>query len=348
MSGLKDKDGSGKSKRLATRAKRIVELYVRLIEGKVVKKLEEMDRYCVDERTIERDFAELRALFSEMNAAGDEGCIELVYDKANGWYYAKNPNPKYLDNNEILALCKIILESRAFSKNEMRSIIERLINGCVPREGMNLARKMLVNEMYHYVELQEKDASLDVIWELGECIGEHEVIEIRFHRQDDDTVITRTVEPLGIMFSEYYFYLNAFIVSQKEDGKLKQWYDYPTIFRIDRISSISRKNIKFAVPYSNRFQEGEYRKKIQFMYAGEPKRVTFRFTGPSVNAILDRLPTAEILSKDGEGYTVRAEAFGQGLYMWLLSQGPAVEIISPPSAREEMKAIILQMAEKYK
>ena len=41
-------------------------------------------------------------------------------------------------------------------------------------------------------------------------------------------------------------------------------------------------------------------------------------------AVLDRLPTAEILGEQDGKYEVRAEVFGQGIEMWLRSQGSYV------------------------
>lgn len=63
------------------------------------------------------------------------------------------------------------------------------------------------------------------------------------------------------------------------------------------------------------------------MYGGKLQKVTFRYTGSDIDAILDRLPTAESMDEDDEGYTVRAEVFGKGIDMWLRSQGDQVEVI---------------------
>ena len=61
------------------------------------------------------------------------------------------------------------------------------------------------------------------------------------------------------------------------------------------------------------------------MYGGKLERVKFRYSGPSIEAVLDRLPTARILSQDENGWTVEAEAFGKGIEMWLRSQGDFIE-----------------------
>ena len=63
------------------------------------------------------------------------------------------------------------------------------------------------------------------------------------------------------MFSEYYFYLIAWFA---DDSK-----DYPAVFRVDRISNVNCSEEKFKIPYSERFEEGEFRKRIQFMYGGK-------------------------------------------------------------------------------
>ena len=41
---------------------------------------------------------------------------------------------------------------------------------------------------------------------------------------------------------------------------------FPTIYRIDRIKSLKVLDERFYIPYSNRFEEGEFRKRIQFKY----------------------------------------------------------------------------------
>ena len=68
---------------------------------------------------------------------------------------------------------------------------------------------------------------------------------------------------------------------------------------------------RFHIPYSSRFEEGEFRKRIQFMYGGKLQKVKFKYTGPDIDAILDRLPTAQVLDEIDEGYIVSAEVFGK-------------------------------------
>ena len=41
----------------------------------------------------------------------------------------------------------------------------------------------------------------------------------------------------------------------------------------------------FRIPYNRRFQEGEFRKRVQFMYGGPLQRVTFTYTGSDIDAV---------------------------------------------------------------
>ena len=102
-------------------------------------------------------------------------------------------------------------------------------------------------------------------------------------------------------------------------------YDpFPTLYRVDRIEKLQVLDEHFQVPYSRRFSEGEFRKRVQFMYGGKLETVRFIYKGPSVEAVLDRLSTAEILSEHDGCYEIRAEVFGKGIEMWLRSQGDRV------------------------
>jgi hypothetical protein len=56
-------------------------------------------------------------------------------------------------------------------------------------------------------------------------------------------------------------------------------------------------------------------------------QVKFKYNGPDIDAILDRLPTAQILDEENGSYIISAEVFGTGINMWLRSQGPYVEVI---------------------
>ena len=103
---------------------------------------------------------------------------------------------------------------------------------------------------------------------------------------------------------------------------------FHTNIRIDRIIDYKITEKHFAIPYAKRFQEGEFRKRVQFMFGGRLQKLRFYFHGASPEYVLDRLPTARILEEDEHGLLMEAEVFGTGIDFWLKSQGETIEVIS--------------------
>ncbi len=329
---------------------RVLDLYVRLCEGKIINKEEEAKRFQVDERSIQRDIDDIRAFINNSITEHGTQCENrIVYERANKGYKMVGNADHIMSNSEILAASKILLESRAFAKKEMDALLEKLINGCASREFMKLVKDAVRNEQHHYAELCHKSNIMDKLWELNEEVQHCEILEITYEKQvaSKETVI-RKVEPVAILFSEYYFYLNAYIVEQDEKGKYIRKFDYPAIFRIDRIIRYRATGEKFKTPYANRFEEGEYRKRVQFMYAGNLHKCQFRYSGRNKEAVYDRLPTAELKYEDDNGYVFEVETYGRGIMMWLLSQGTNATVLGPESFRERMKQELQDMLENYK
>lgn len=304
---------------------RVLGIYTKLMEGYSISKPDEADAYGVNERTIQRDIDDIRD-FIESSGNHTGFVNSVVYDRFEKKYHLEEIYHLKLTNGEILAICKILLDSRAFVKEEMIEMIDTLISCCIPKENQKLVRKLIKNEEFHYVELQHKTRFIDMLWTLGEAISKCRLIDISYKRTKDKKLVKRKLKPLAIMFSEYYFYLTAFI----DDENVRKDFDvindsFPTIYRIDRIKTLKVLDESFHIPYSSRFEEGEFRKRIQFMYGGKLQKVRFKFCGNDVEPILDRLPTAKIIDKDDEGYIITAEVFGEGIYMWVRRQGELIK-----------------------
>ncbi len=327
---------------------RILDIYARLCEGKYINKIEEAQKFGVDERSIQRDIDDIRAFLDNEKVKGKYSLCEIKYDRVQKGFFLMEEKKAEMSNSEILAISKIILESRAFTKAELDDILEKLIRGCVPLKNVKLVSDLIANEKYHYVELNHKSIIKDKLWDLGECVKENDLIQIEYEKgYNCDENITRIVEPVGIIFSEYYFYLNAYILQKDSKGDYIHKFDYPAIFRIDRINSYKLIGLKSSTPYSERFEEGEFRKRIQFMYAGKLMKIKFKYFNNTPEYILDRLPTAKIIDYNNKEYLFETEVYGKGIIMWLLSQGSSIEVISPPSIRKEIKEELLSTLSRY-
>lgn len=313
--------------------KRVLSIYDRLCKGHALTKKSEKDKFNVTEKTIQRDFDSIRA-FLETNKINQY----FEYDHKQKVYRLETDNELFLRNEEILAIVKILIESRAFPKTEMDGLIEKLTDLAQPA-NQDFIKKITLNEKHLYVDLQHKQPLFSLLWELAQAIHTKQLINIRYKREFDQEAGERTLKPVGLIFSEYYFYLIAFQTTRE--------LSFPTIYRVDRIAACNVTDEHFEAPYSDRFQEGEFRKRIQFMHAGELMTIKFRFTGASPQAVLDRLPTARIVTTGENGIIFEAEVFGRGIKMWLLSQGEHVEVLGPSELREEMRNSVMEMMSRY-
>lgn len=303
---------------------RLLQIYSRLVGGEVLSKKELAQSFHVTQRSIQRDVEALRCFFAEQSLSQD-----VIYDPAARGYRLLDTMPWKLSNSEILAVCKILLESRSMQKGEMLPILDKLIACCVPEQSKAAVNALIANEKFHYIEPHHGKSILPGLWDIGLAIQEYRVMEIQYERMKEPKLVKRRIEPVGIMFSEYYFYLTAYLQEVDRKAEFEEPGDrFPTIYRIDRISSFKVLDEHFRVPYATRFEEGEFRKRVQFMYGGRLERIKFRYTGPSLEAVLDRLPTANVLKEDDNGWDVEAEVFGKGIEMWLRSQGEYVSLIS--------------------
>lgn len=307
---------------------RLLAMYAQLAEGKPLYKAREAVKYNCSLRSIQRDIEDLRSFFADRSET--TGVVqELIYDRKLNAYRLVPPLRNLLTNEETFAVLKVLLESRSLTKAELFPILEKLISCCVPSDNRRQVTDLIANEKYHYVEPRHKKEILEKMWNLSAAIRAHKEIKITYMRQSGDDV-SRVLKPVGIMFSEFYFYLVGFIDKENLLEKIKFDVEndpFPTIYRIDRIKEYAVTDRHFNVPYQNRFEEGEFRKRVQFMYGGKLQKIKFWYKGPSVEAVLDRLPTAKIEQQNENGYLISAEVFGKGINMWLRSQGDMVEMV---------------------
>lgn len=304
---------------LASEAKsaRLLVIYSGLASGDVLNKQELSQRFGTSERSVQRDMESLRCFFADQNLPQD-----IVYDRSHQGYRLVKKEEFAFTNSEILAVCKILLESRSMVQEEMLPLLDKLLDCCVSESNKRIVKSLIANEKFLYVPPHHGTKILPGLWELGQAIQNHKVLEIEYKKLKGKETVHRIIEPVGLLFSEYYFYVVGFIRGIDKNKAFENPDDlFPTIYRLDRILRFQETGEHFHPPYADRFQEGEFRKRIQFMYGGKLETIRFRYTGPSLEAVLDRLPTAEAIQEGENEWIVQAEVFGKGIEMWLRSQG---------------------------
>lgn len=316
---------------------RLLEIFFRALHGESISVKKLSNEYGVSTKSISRNINTLQAFFSEHRELMQN--IELIYSHKEKAYILSSD--EFLKNSELFALVKIIIGSRALNKCDVINLISKMKKFTTVKDREKL-EKFIKKEMYHYHEVKSDCQSvIDNIWKISKAIEEQRVITITYYKMNHSEV-RRKIKPTAIMFSEYYFYLIAY---RADDPNFK-----PIYYRIDRISAIVENREKFSLAPEYNFDEGDLREKNQFMFPGENVRICFEFSGLSLQAILDRLPTARVIEKKDNGINViEAEVNnGRGILMYLLSQGAWVKVISPPSLVEDIKDEIEKMKSLYK
>lgn len=314
---------------------RVLSIYTRLMNGALTNKSKEAVKFNVTERSVRRDLDDIQNYLDETEDS--QGVINsVVYDRSKKGYRLERIYDVKLTNPEILAICKIILDSRSLTKKEMESLLKKLIDCCVPVDNRKIVNGLIANEKFHYIQPQHGKIFIQTMWDIGTAIQEQKVIEFDYQGVRGTSAHHRVVEPAAILNAGMYFYMVGFIKNIDKETAFDNPNDLnPTIYRIDRMQNFVMTDERFNVKYANRFEEGEFRKRIQFMFGGKLRRVRFKYRGYSMEAVQDRLPTARVVEtikemvrdKEQDVFIVEAEVYGDGIDQWIRQQGEMVEYV---------------------
>lgn len=314
---------------------RILELFFRALKGEALSAKKLAEQYQVSSRSISRDITSLKNFLADHRDT--LGNAELVYSSRNHCYYLELEH--FLSNRELLAITKVLIGSRPFNTTELLDIIRKLKLNTTSKDREQL-ENIIRRELYHYAPVKSDCASvIDNLWNLTESIHDQRLISISYTKMNR-TKVKHTLKPVAVMFSEYYYYLIAF---DKEGPKA----NLPCYYRIDRITELTVHREHFRLTKEQDVDEGLLRNRSQFMWPGKLRRIRFIFSGPSVQAVLDRLPTARIVEKTKEGYLIEAEVYGDGIKLFLRSQGSWVKVLAPEDLVEEFRAEYQLLAKMY-
>ena len=323
--------------------RRVLNIYLRLAEGKMIFIKEEVLRFDVSNRTIKRDIAEIRAALSNRYVK-----TTLLYNKKKNGYYLTETMTNMIQDKDVLVICKMILESRIFAKKKIEEILDNLLKSCLAKEDQKLIQELIANEKLYYTERTYRKEVSENVFDLAVAIKRQKLLLLTYQRTNTKKAATYMVEPMAIQIFNNYFYLAAYLVEcdkEKEDIRLKE--DYPVLYRADQIEYIQVLEYHDRLSYVKRFQDEEFRKRVLFAQSGPLTRIQLRYTGNQIDMIRDKLPAAEIKENGENEYIIDAEVCGDGILTWILSQGEDMELIKPLNLRDRLKEMLKRMLKKY-
>ena len=226
---------------------------------------------------------------------------------------------------------------KALNKKEMQMVVNSIKSVLNPKEKKELLFA-LYDEMENYIPPIHSKALLENIGYINSLIYQRCKIQIKYIKVNGK-VIQRDIIPVAFVFSDFYFYLIAFIDDMK--------YDYPAFFRIDRIKEIKDLNEKYDEKLYQQYNTGSMRNCLQFMYAGKLLTVKIRCKNSVVEAMRDRLPNNWLVKDEGEYKIYKAKVFGEGFIKWVLSQESNIEILEPIEIRNKLIEKIKNLGNLY-
>lgn len=290
------------------RAERVSELLMRFLSGRTIKKSEVTNEFDISDKTFKRDLEVVREMYYQYTDA------DIVYNRGTQAYVPEIRQKNILLPQEFIVLSKILLESRALNQFELNQLLDKL-QVLTPQAEKTFVTELIGNEKMLYAPLQHNKNLIDTIGKLSKQIAQYKKIKFDYTRMDGKNT-KHSLKPLGIMFSEYYFYLVG--LTPKGDETV-------IVYRVDRMDNIVYTAQTFTLEHNKRFQTGEFRKHVHFMYSGKPKTVAFIFSGPSIESVKDKFPTAKVTNRPDGKYDVSVMTYGNGIDFWLRSQGEWVE-----------------------
>lgn len=215
------------------KAKRILAIYTRLRQGKIVYKAEMSETYGVSQRTIQRDITDIQCFLQDL--CMETGSIqEIVFDKYKGGYLLQSKQNHYLSEKEawiscgvkvkqnhclrekdILTICRILLGSESLVKAELFPIINSLIALSSGPQAV-VVEKLLQDGMKNYVEPQHGRRLIEQLWDLENAVKGKKYIEIEYDSSKEGGRIIERVRPVRVLYVESCFYLVASVMDEDQ------------------------------------------------------------------------------------------------------------------------------------
>lgn len=280
------------------------------------------------ERAYQRD---LNIIRETLKLCNDSHELQLKDDKQQLLSASKD---KTLARDIVLA--QILLASRALTKDELLEIIADITHSLTPQEKKKFdsAIKMAKGS---YLPIYGANPLFDKIKVISQAIADQTLLTFHYTNSKGDKNKAYRAYPLALFFDVSYFY----VIMQVEGYKNYSHY------RLDRIETIDYKDSEKPEKLNTSFSLQDYRKEVYLLQMG--RKVTFNFKSWIYwGTVKDKFPTAKRLAQleDG-GDLIQVTSYEKGALLWLLGQGPDVQVVSPKSFVDKVHERLAKTMELY-
>ena len=133
----------------STKHDRLLEVFFRGLRGEDLSVQRLAEEYGVSTKSISRDINDLKAFLADHRQL--VGNTELLYSSQSKCYRLNMD--EFLTNQELFALLEVMIGSRAFSKEELLTLTNKL-KGYTTVQDRPMLNDLIRKELYHYTEIK--------------------------------------------------------------------------------------------------------------------------------------------------------------------------------------------------
>lgn len=305
---------------------------ISLIEYRQGASLKCLAKECeVSERTIYRDIAALSM-----------GGMPIYFDPDSRRYRFTDkvflkPLTFALDEAAALLQCAQAFVKDAIPLSRALQRAQERILASLPAEKQREA-----DELRHVIDIKVSKYPSQVCTDTFSCVEQavHKKlrIKVKYYTKSTDQLTERLLEPYIIAFRGKAWYLVAYCHLRCA----------VKLFRIDRIQEVEVLPDTFVVPRN--FSAAAYFDGSWLIEQGDPLRVKLRFLPEAAKWVRDEQYHQSQRMVEEEDGSLLFEVTVNGsreITKWILSFGPAVEVLEPDTLRQDVAALIRQSLRQY-
>lgn len=300
---------------------RMAEIIFKLLSGDVINKQDLLDEYKIGYKATTIDYRVIKDAIEKI------GSPYRLDSKGSNHYFTSEGS---IDFDKALAIVKVVIGSQAFSKEEVSDIID-IFSDLIPTEKRQAFKRLLAITVANYSS-RITEPILNNFKVLSQSINDNKSIRFTYNSSVPTTDHTKEREgrPLSLYFVNKHFYTLVYL-PEKDDT-----YTY----RIDRFIVIRKIRRHIEVPQVSRPDEGKLLKNTFLLNGGNYIHYKFSYEAPK-HVALDNVPNSHLSKDDDPNESnltiVEGDLYSQGAALWVMSQGPKVQVLEPESLKKEVK-----------
>lgn len=274
--------------------------------------------------------AERKSIYDDIEALIYFGLDIIQVKGRQGGYYL---GERDFELPELKLLVDSVQSSKFITQDKTYDLIRKIENLASVYDGQLLQRQVYIqnrvksmNESVYYAV----DAISDAITQNKQITFKYFEFNIKKERVYKHNGQLYKVSPFALVWDNENYYMIAWDSAAE---KIKH-------YRVDKMYGVSMTAEKReGAEAFEKTDMSAYTKSVFGMFGGKEEKVRLRFTNRLAGVVIDRFGRDTMIIKDGdEHFTISVNVVISQLFLaWVFGFGADAEILSPESAREEMK-----------